>query len=384
MVAEPSRPWDDVLRSAMLDGRLAPARVEAILRGLGRPPARADASDSAAAREVWALAAEQLLAEASELPVEEVARRARQVRDALDPAGTEERFARRYAQRAFRMWTDADGVHHGRIAFDDEGYAWVQSMVDAAMRPRRGGPRFVDSTERQAAAGLAADPRSNDQIVYDLAMDVWRAGMLAKASDVYGARQPGVRMIVVAGAVGPRDAFGRLLAAAHLEDGGDALPGTVLERSLCSTGYVEVTVDGCGNPLDVGREQRVYTPKQRIALAARDGGCVWPGCGVPASYCEAHHCDHWWRDKGRTDIDRGVLLCRFHHLLLHNAGARMTREGRGPFVLWRPGCAPMELTSRSAVKWAWDPPPQTVRAGWRVAPPTRDPANAQPGGSTAP
>ncbi|WP_375385853.1 HNH endonuclease [uncultured Microbacterium sp.] len=366
--AAPKRPWDDVLRRAMLEGTLAPALLEAIMRGLGLPPECDDAESTAAAHAVWALAAEQLVAEASDLPVEELARRARQVRDALDPAGVEDRFAARYAQRAFRMWVDADGRHHARIAFDDEGHAWAQSMIDAALRPRRGGPRFVDSAERQAADELSADPRTNDQLTYDLVMDVWRAGMLAQAPDVFGARQPGVRMIVVAGAIGPRDAFGRLLATAHLEDGGDALPGSVLERSLCSIGYVEVTVDSCGNPLDVGREQRLYTPKQRVAMAARDGGCVWTGCCVPASYCEAHHLDQWWRDKGRTDIDRGVLLCRFHHMLLHNTGARITREGLGPFVLHQPGGAPpVELKSRSAVKWAWDPPPQSSRAGWRAA-----------------
>ncbi|WP_460794377.1 HNH endonuclease, partial [Marisediminicola antarctica] len=36
------------------------------------------------------------------------------------------------------------------------------------------------------------------------------------------------------------------------------------------------------------------------------------------SWCEAHHIKHWDRDNGPTNIDNGILLCRRHHLLLHD------------------------------------------------------------------
>ncbi|MCR2783941.1 MULTISPECIES: HNH endonuclease signature motif containing protein [unclassified Microbacterium] len=359
-VVAPPPPWHAGLRAAMLDGTLTTAQHDAIRRGLGEP------CDGDGAAAVWAIAAEQLMDEVPGMPVEELAKRARAVRDALDPAGAEERFARRFADRSWRMWTDADGVHHARIDFDDEMYAWVDSMISAALRPRRGGPRFVTDAERAEAEALTHDPRTNDQLTYDLMMDVLRAGALASVEDVFGARQPGVRLIAVKDAVGPRDAFGRLLSVAHVEDGGAAMPGSVLDRTLCDTASVVVTVDSCGNPLDVGRERRLFTAKQRLALAARDGGCMAPRCDRPASYCEAHHIDHWGEDQGRTDIDRGILLCRFHHMLLHNAGWKITRDGQGPFILHPPcGGAPIVLRSKSPVKWAWDPPPD--RSGWRAA-----------------
>lgn len=373
--------WHDPLRRAMLAGTITCAQHDAILRGLGEPPVPPRAAgeldggdgvaehevDPAVVREVWSLAAVQLIGDAATVTVEELGRMARQVRDALDPAGAEERFARRYAARSFRTWTDADGLHHGHIIFDDERAAFIQAIRDAALRPRRGGPRFVTDEERAAADRLLDDPRTNDQLAYDLFMDVLCAGALAQASDVFGARQPGVRMIVVKGAIGPRDAFGRMLATGHLEDGGDALPGSVIDRNLCAVGRVEVTVDACGNPLDVGREQRLFTSRQRIALAVRDGGCRWPGCAVPASYCEAHHCDHWC-ENGATDIDRGILLCRHHHMLLHNNGWIVRRTGEGPFMLHPPPGRgdPVVMASRSAVRWAWDPPPD--RPGWREHP----------------
>ena len=65
-----------------------------------------------------------------------------------------------------------------------------------------------------------------------------------------------------------------------------------------------------------------------FALAIRDGGCLWPECDRPPSWTEAHHIDRW-SDGGRTDLDRGVLLCRHHHLRLHNEGWTIhTRAGR--------------------------------------------------------
>ncbi|MCR2826643.1 HNH endonuclease signature motif containing protein [Microbacterium sp. zg.Y909] len=352
-------PWHAGLRQAMLAGAVTTAQHDAIRRGLGEPP------DSDDAKAVWAVAAEQLMGEVPGLPVEEVAKRARAVRDALDPVGAEDRFARRFQGRSWRMWTDGDGAHHARIDFDDEMFAWVDSIIGAALRPRRGGPRFMTEAERADADSLVRDGRTNEQLTYDLMMDVVRAGALASAEDVFGARQPGVRLVAVRDAVGARDAFGRLLGVAHVEDGGAALPGSVLDKALCETARVVVSVDGAGNPLDVGREQRLFTAKQRLALAARDGGCMWPGCDRPPSYCEAHHSDHWCAQQGRTDVDRGILLCRFHHLLLHNQGWKITRDGRGPFLLHPPGGEPIVLRSKSPVRWAWEPPPD--RAGWRAA-----------------
>ena len=94
-------------------------------------------------------------------------------------------------------------------------------------------------------------------------------------------------------------------------------PETV-ERLICDAGTIEIRVDEFDRPLDVGREQRLFNRAQRRALAARDGGCRWPGCDRPPAFTEAHHIQHWQRDNGRTDINQGILLCHAHHLLLHN------------------------------------------------------------------
>ncbi|WP_460818377.1 HNH endonuclease signature motif containing protein, partial [Microbacterium petrolearium] len=199
-----------------------------------------------------------------------------------------------------------------------------------------------------------------------------RAGAVADAETVFGARQPGVRVVTIdptrnaaggagsggdapsgVGSDGPvqpgpgRPGPGRP-GPGYTEDGGHPLPAPAVEQAICTTGHTPVTVDVHGNPLDVGREQRLFTPKQRIALAIRDGGCRWRGCGMPASYCEAHHIDTWATHGGRTDIDRGILLCRFHHMNLHHHRYRITRDRHGPFLLHPPDSSePTELPTRS-------------------------------------
>ena len=100
----------------------------------------------------------------------------------------------------------------------------------------------------------------------------------------------------------------------------------MVESYLCDAGAVPVFLDDTGRPLDVGRHHRLFTRAQRIAIAVRDGGCIGIGYRAPISQCEMHHIDHWAADRGRTDVDDGVPLCRNHHLGPHNRGEKIVRE----------------------------------------------------------
>lgn len=92
---------------------------------------------------------------------------------------------------------------------------------------------------------------------------------------------------------------------------------------FCDPLVAPVVLDGLGVPLDVGRASRYATPEQRRALAARDGGCVFPGCDAPVAWCDAHHVIPW-DDGGVTDIPNLALLCRYHHGVTHRRGWTMT------------------------------------------------------------
>jgi hypothetical protein len=88
-------------------------------------------------------------------------------------------------------------------------------------------------------------------------------------------------------------------------------------------------------PLEVGRTSRVVRAAQRAALAVRDGGCGFPGCGRPPAWCEAHHLRHWLHG-GPTDLANLALLCRAHHRAVHEGGWRLHRGPDGRLTATRP------------------------------------------------
>ncbi|NKR48389.1 DUF222 domain-containing protein [Rhodococcus hoagii] len=88
-------------------------------------------------------------------------------------------------------------------------------------------------------------------------------------------------------------------------------------RLACDCHLTPIVMDD-GVPLNLGRTSRTVSKKQRRALIARDHGCAFPGCGAPPAHCEGHHVKHW-ADGGPTDLDNLVLLCRYHHTLLHHS-----------------------------------------------------------------
>ncbi|OZE23587.1 HNH endonuclease [Rhodococcus sp. 05-2255-1e] len=86
----------------------------------------------------------------------------------------------------------------------------------------------------------------------------------------------------------------------------------------CDCLLTAIVMDENGNPLNLARTARTVTAKQKRALTARDHGCAFPGCGKPAAWTEGHHIWHW-TDGGPTDMDNLVLLCGFHHRLVHHS-----------------------------------------------------------------
>jgi hypothetical protein len=57
----------------------------------------------------------------------------------------------------------------------------------------------------------------------------------------------------------------------------------------------------------------------KIAVIARDRRCVFPGCDRPSRWCDVHHITHW-ANGGKTRIGNLALLCRHHHVLVHEGG----------------------------------------------------------------
>ncbi len=104
-------------------------------------------------------------------------------------------------------------------------------------------------------------------------------------------------------------------------------PLETVKRLACDASIVVVTEDERGTPLNVGRRQRLVSTPLRRALWARDRHCTYPGCHR-TRFVEAHHVAHW-AEGGETSFDNLVLLCGFHHRLLHEGGYKIRRDHTG-------------------------------------------------------
>lgn len=317
-------PWLDTCASAVHAGRISLDAADVIRAGLGSPGLGIEAA-------ALATAADELVRLAAEIPLERLATRARAMRDELDEAGIADREQQRRDRRFFALTPLPDGMTRISGLLDPESAAIVVAAVDAITAPRRGGPRFVESPVPDTSHGADAamgtsshdDARTIPQIMVDALVDLVKVASISGDRRLLGSRRVAVRVHVTE--IDLRERRGR----GHLEGQPDAVSIATVERHVCESGAVPVLFTATGQAIDVGREQRTFTPRQRIALAARDGGCRWPGCERPPGWCEAHHINEWMRDGGRTDLADGALLCRHHHMLVHNNGWRVVRESAG-------------------------------------------------------
>jgi hypothetical protein len=97
----------------------------------------------------------------------------------------------------------------------------------------------------------------------------------------------------------------------------------------CDADLHAVVVDSLGVPLDLGHHVRLATASQRRFLAARDGGCVFPGCDRPFAWCDIHHVRPHGAGRGRTDLPNLAPLCRRHHGITHRRGWAMHTTADG-------------------------------------------------------
>ncbi len=120
---------------------------------------------------------------------------------------------------------------------------------------------------------------------------------------------------------------------AELEDGPVIHPETV-RRLLCNARVQTVVENESGDVIGMGRLTREPSAWMVRQIRHRDRECRFPGCGARA-FTEAHHVT-FWRHGGRTDLDNLVLICSFHHKLVHELGWRLTRDPDGTVRWFRP------------------------------------------------
>lgn len=86
-------------------------------------------------------------------------------------------------------------------------------------------------------------------------------------------------------------------------------------RLSCTDKVALQVVGSGGEVLHLGRARRLASRAQRRALRLRDETCRFPGCHQ-RSHLDAHHL-RAWTAGGPTDVGNLVLLCRRHHVMVH-------------------------------------------------------------------
>jgi hypothetical protein len=264
----------------------------------------------------------------------------------------EPREARAMRKRGFTLGVCRDGLHPVRGHVLPEVAAQLQRAFDSILNPKvdgavaPAGPHFVDATgssvdpsDPDAPSPAMADNRSRAQKQHDALATVLTVIAASGSLPQLGGAAPTLVVSVRAEDLASGRGF------AHLSGTDEPISLAAARHVACSGAVQRVESDHTGRIVSLGTPERVFGHHLRRAITLRDGGCLIPGCHVPAEWCEIHHVTEYSRG-GPTHTDNGVLLCWHHHRTLDSSGwmIRMNRgvpEVRGSYwwdakLKWRP------------------------------------------------
>ncbi|HEX9229754.1 MAG TPA: DUF222 domain-containing protein, partial [Arthrobacter sp.] len=275
-----------------------------------------------------------------------LARVARKWVDALDQDGAEpSEELLRQRQGAF-IRKPRLGLHHFEIFATADQAEQLLTVMNAATNPRTSTPATPtnpaagtaatgtigaaagetaaadpSAADGSAGPGIPLDLRSQPQKRLDGLVGACKVALASDTLPATGGLRPQVMVTI-----DYQDLLARLNSQDMSNTGNTGNTGTMLftgpvtastvRKIACDADIIPVLLGGEGRILDIGRASRVFPPHIRKALTARDQGCAFPGCTIPAPWCEAHHITYWSR-SGTTGTDNGVMLCSHHHHLIH-------------------------------------------------------------------
>jgi len=310
-------------------------------------------------------------------------------REFLDQDGAEPREARAHRKRAFRFGAERDGLVPFSGQMELLNAALLKEAFEEAFRATK--PRFLaaadggeydpagvptavpapaptdttlpptdtsiplielveipdpDTSDSDAAvhpagdrltaleAEIAKDPRSTEQRQHDVLTGLITAGIRSTGNEPGGMRSTAQVTAVIG-----LDDLTQGTGVGWVEGITEPLSATALQRLVEASGYATLVEGDNGEILYLTRNKRLFTARQIKALLVRDGGCAWPGCGAKAGGCDAHHIIPW-SQGGLTDIDNGILLCPYHHGMLHDSAFTLRMIRGKPHLLAPPWIDP--------------------------------------------
>jgi hypothetical protein len=239
------------------------------------------------------------------------------------------RLARRAVEHAGRSTAEAD-AHQGKLLQSEEERALSRcrfALHDNADGTATGSftvPVFAANVLRKVLEQMTAPRRQTPEAAGKSAMNWAHRKGLAFAdllerlpTDRLNGKVAATVVVTV-----EHEKLRSEVGAASLDTGHD-LSAAQVRRIACGAGILPLVLDGASQILDLGRMARFFTEAQRTALATRYDECAAEGCDRPYAWTELHHEDPW-HPNGRTDLDRAVPLCGYHHRLMHNPAYRAT------------------------------------------------------------
>jgi len=274
-----------------------------------------------------------LVKHAPNLTVAEVRTLAGQVRDRLDEHGILPREKLQTLRRSLKITTTTAGMTHIDWFLQPEAAGHVVTAIDALVGTELKTVRFRDPDQIENTAGTGDDEhRSLDQLRSDAATEIFRDYAMNADTTRAGGRsrpKPPVTMIVRIGI----DSLCTGTGYGEIDGVPTPISASTARRLAADANIIPAVLAGDSEILDLGRSQRLFSTKQKLALAERDGGCAWAGCSHPPAYTEAHHIRWWDRHNGPTDLDNGILLCSHHHHRIHNNGWQIEVREHVPWFI---------------------------------------------------
>ncbi|MBD0323921.1 MAG: DUF222 domain-containing protein [Aldersonia sp.] len=277
---------------ALRDGQLGAAHLEVIAKTLTGLPNSVTVEERHDA--------ERILVEAAQsMDARTLAKLGIQVRARLDQDGrlpSDVELANPCNELRFVTKPDGRTVIRGEL--EREASALLHAVLSPLAKPR---PSSEDGPDPRTPA-----QRHGDALVEILQLAADSGGLPGEAGE-----KPHVLVTV------PLQTLREGVGSALL-DGAGMLDAESARRIACDCKLIPAVLGSRSEPLDIGRISHTVPAAMRRALILRDGGCAFPGCDRPHRWCHAHHIRHW-ADGGPTELANVVLLCGYHHRLMHHS-----------------------------------------------------------------
>jgi hypothetical protein len=312
LTGEPLGPMFPLVAGAVGEGAISPAVAGIVTRALDALPADVQAERGTEIEQT-------LVAHARTFAPRELRIIVRRLRETYDQDGRLAHDEDRARRRHLEVHQHADGTVSGSFLLDPVAGEALLTVIDAlgkpepaengAKDPRTAGQRRHDALRAALltalrTGGLPASGGVTTTIVLTMTLEQFKQLECAETkqdrrSGGQRARAPGDGLV--------RTGHGALMS---LREAGPLSGDAQLQA---------VVLDGLRRVCAYGATHRLFTRGQRLAMIARDHGCSFPGCTVPAAWCEAHHVVGFVLG-GPTSVENGTLLCGHHHRMFERLG----------------------------------------------------------------